>query len=243
MSGGLPVDPTSVETSATQATAATQTSAPASWLQHFAATTAQLFQGREGQTIKLEGPIAVEFGATLTFSNFGRGGAPGKPTFTIATAGGIPPSSQPARAMTKDEEKAVLAALDKQLGTQWTGQPDRAAVQAFRDRLSEAVGASGGVKPSTKFDGVRWGDAKADGKGGYLAEGGVGVDQVMDVHLDKHGKLTSSMRLAMGHLPSVATPLSAADRADLAKSIEAFLANKKIPADSPWNKILQAALK
>ncbi|HVY60443.1 MAG TPA: hypothetical protein VHF22_02270, partial [Planctomycetota bacterium] len=124
--GGRPVDLSAAEASASQAAtpaAAAHASVPASWLESFHAGKAELFQGREGQTVKLEGPIGKELGATLTFSNFGRGGAPGKPTFTIATTGGIPPHAQPAQPMTKAQEKALLQALEKQLATHWKGQP------------------------------------------------------------------------------------------------------------------------
>ena len=243
--GGVePRDLTTEETqSASPAGAATQ-ALPTNWLeQHFHAISTRRELLSSGERLEVGGPIGVEFGAKITYSDIQppRPG-PHTPTFTVQTEGGIPHHRDAARPMTRAEMTAVMHALEKQLGE--PPVPGSRVDHGILSEMIQKLAAATGTKISTVFDAVRWGSAHKLPNGSIAAEGGFGVDQIMDLALDKKGQLTYRPRLVMGPFPGQKfKTLDKAERADLARSLDAFLANKRLSADSPWRKLQDAAHK
>src|SRR5207249_606822 len=125
--------------------------------------------------------------------------------------------SQP-REMTRDEEKSLLGALQKELKHPPAGV-DKNALKGFVSELDRVV--KKGSAASHTFDGAHMADVKHDPRGGLTATFGAGVDMGGTIHADRNGKLSWEMRPVMMHQQPL-KPMSDADRASLAKNLEHF---------------------
>lgn len=136
------------------------------------------------------------------------------------------------RELSQDEMQTLLATLQAEEQNPPAGL-DVAVLETFIHLLSLAVGN----QTSTRFNYVRFGEIAKDASGAIVGHLGLGVDVVGTIH-DANCDITFEQHVVMLP-PGPFRHLSAAERASLADSLDAFIASAQPRANPLWDQVAE----